>query len=111
MASSGMSRRVALVRTDVSENSIASIIMVEGISVLGTLAVTSNSHSVLQFLVAANVVPSSLTLSNLIMEVILSSEMSFVTRTTRSNIPEDEILNSHRRENLKSYIALTGWTM
>jgi hypothetical protein len=25
-------------------------------------------------------------------------------------IPEDDILHSHRRENLKSYIALTGWT-
>jgi hypothetical protein len=26
-------------------------------------------------------------------------------------IPEDGILHSHRRENLKSYIALTGWTL
>jgi hypothetical protein len=26
-------------------------------------------------------------------------------------IPEDDILHSHRRENLKSYIALTGWTV
>jgi hypothetical protein len=26
-------------------------------------------------------------------------------------IPEDGILRSHRRENLKSYIALTGWTL
>jgi hypothetical protein len=25
-------------------------------------------------------------------------------------IPENDILHSHRRENLKSYIALTGWT-
>jgi hypothetical protein len=24
-------------------------------------------------------------------------------------IPEDDSLHSHRRENLKSYIALTGW--
>jgi hypothetical protein len=24
-------------------------------------------------------------------------------------IPEDDILHSHRRENLKSYVALTGW--
>jgi hypothetical protein len=24
--------------------------------------------------------------------------------------PEDGILHSHRRENLKFYIALTGWT-
>jgi hypothetical protein len=26
-------------------------------------------------------------------------------------IPEDDILNSHRRGNLKSYIALTGWAL
>jgi hypothetical protein len=26
-------------------------------------------------------------------------------------IPEDDILHSHRRENLKFYIALTGWTL
>jgi hypothetical protein len=26
-------------------------------------------------------------------------------------IPEDDILHSHRRENLKSYIALTGWSL
>jgi hypothetical protein len=26
-------------------------------------------------------------------------------------IPEDGILHSHCRENLKSYIALTGWTL
>jgi hypothetical protein len=25
--------------------------------------------------------------------------------------PEDGILHSRRRENLKSYIALTGWTV
>jgi hypothetical protein len=26
-------------------------------------------------------------------------------------IPEDDIFRSHRRENLKSYIALTGWAL
>jgi hypothetical protein len=26
-------------------------------------------------------------------------------------ISEDDILHSHRRENLKSYIALTGWAL
>jgi hypothetical protein len=26
-------------------------------------------------------------------------------------IAEDGILHSHRRENLKSYIALTGWAL
>jgi hypothetical protein len=29
------------------------------------------------------------------------------TRATRRNIPEDTILHSHRRENLKPYIALS----
>jgi hypothetical protein len=43
MASSGMLRRVALVRTDVSEELSASIIKVTRIGELGTaLAVTSN---------------------------------------------------------------------
>jgi hypothetical protein len=35
-----------------------------------------------------------------------SSETSFLTRATRRNNPEDTILHSHRRENLKSYIAI-----
>jgi hypothetical protein len=42
MPSSGMLRRVALVRTDVSEEISVSIIRVTRIGELGTLAVTSN---------------------------------------------------------------------
>jgi hypothetical protein len=34
-----------------------------------------------------------------------------LTRASRRNIQEDGILHSHRRENLKSYITLTGWTL
>jgi hypothetical protein len=46
MASSGMLRRVALVRTDVSEERIASFIRVTRICELGTtLAVTSNRRT------------------------------------------------------------------
>jgi hypothetical protein len=44
-------------------------------------------------------------------EALSSSETSVFTKAIRRNIPEDAILHSHRRENLKSYIALTGWTL
>jgi hypothetical protein len=45
------------------------------------------------------------------MEAISSSEMSVHTRATRRNIPKDGILHSRSPENLKSYIALTGWIL
>jgi hypothetical protein len=46
------------------------------------------------------------------MEALGSYETtSVVTRATWRNISEDGILHSHRREYLKSYIALTGWTL
>jgi hypothetical protein len=37
------------------------------------------------------------------MEVVPSSETSVLTRTTRRDISEDEILHSDLRENLESY--------
>jgi hypothetical protein len=36
-------------------------------------------------------------------EALSSSETSVLTRASRRNIPQDVILYSHRRENLKSY--------
>jgi hypothetical protein len=63
-----------------------------------------------RLLVAACVVPSSPILT-LMKEALSLPEMSVLTKATRRNIPEDAILHSHRRENLKSYIALTGWTL
>jgi hypothetical protein len=102
MVSSGMLRCVALVRTDVSEELSASFIMVTRIGELGTtLAVTSSN--VLRLLVTASVVPSSPILVTLMKEALSSSETSVFTRATWRNIPEDTILNSHHRENVKSY--------
>jgi hypothetical protein len=37
------------------------------------------------------------------MEGMLSSETSVLTKATRSNVQEDDILRSHRHENLKYY--------
>jgi hypothetical protein len=78
MASSGMLRRVALVFL----------------------------RSVRRLLVKPSVVPSSKNLATLMIEALRSSETSGITRATWRNIPEDAILHSHRRENLKSYINI-----
>jgi hypothetical protein len=103
-----MLRRVAVV-TDVTEEHIASIIRVTRIGELRTSAVTSN-RSTLQSNTIAEVVPSS-PIVTLMVEVIRSSNTSVLTRAIWRNIPEDGIFLSHRRENLKSYIALSGWAL
>jgi hypothetical protein len=75
MAFSEMLRRVDLVRTDVSEELSVSFIRVTRIGELGTTL------------------------------AVASNRRTLLTRATRRNIPEDVILHSHRRENLKSYSA------
>jgi hypothetical protein len=72
-----MLRHVALVRTDVSEESV-------------------------------NNVRSSLTLANMMMEELNTSETSVLTRATRHNILQDDSHHSHYREKLKYYIAFIG---
>jgi hypothetical protein len=58
MSSSGMLRRVALVRTDVSEKLSSSFLKVTRNGELGpTLAVTSNRRTQRRLLVTASVVP------------------------------------------------------
>jgi hypothetical protein len=68
----GILRRVALVRTDV-----------------------------LRLLVTANAVPSSSILFTLMMEALGSSETSVLRRIKLRQIPDDGILHTHGRENLK----------
>jgi hypothetical protein len=78
MASSGMLRRVALLRTDVSEERSASFIGVTRIDELGTtLAVTNNRRTYIV---------------TLMKEELISSEISVLTRATHHNILEDAIL-------------------
>jgi hypothetical protein len=67
--------------------------------------------SVRRLLVTANVVPSSRFPVALVMEVQSSSEKSVLTWATLRNIPEDDILHGHRRENLKSHNKQTPWPL
>jgi hypothetical protein len=113
MVSSGLLCHVALVRTDVSEEPGASFIRVTRIGELGTtLAVTSNRHTLQRntkwhrLVVTASIVPSSPIIITLREEALSTSETWVLTRATRRNIPEDDILHSHRRDNLKSYLAV-----
>jgi hypothetical protein len=88
MVSSGLLRRVALVRTDVSEELGASFIKVTKMGALGT------TRSVRRLLGAACVVPSAPIFVTLMKEAPGSSETSVLTSATRRNNPEDTILQN-----------------
>jgi hypothetical protein len=86
-----MLRRLALVRTDVSEELNTSIIRVTRIGELGTLALTSNRRMLRRLLVRANI-PTSPILVTVMMETQRSPETSVLTRATWRTIPEYAIL-------------------
>jgi hypothetical protein len=102
--------RVALVRTDILEEHIASVIRATRIGELGTTL--AFLRSVLPLLDIANVSVAPI-LVTVMMEAIRSSERSVLTRAIRRNIPEDGIIHIHCPEShkftwVKSLMFLTA---
>jgi hypothetical protein len=92
MPSSEILHRLAVVRTDVSEERIASIIRVTRIGELGTSAVTNNTNTLPGNIIHYRAQPILVTV---MIEAIRYSETSALTRAIRPNIPEDPILQNN----------------
>jgi hypothetical protein len=92
---------VALIRTDISEDRIASIFRVNECEQAQNEFYESLPIQELTTSLCA--CSHSFTLK---MEAIRSSETSVLIRATRRHLPEDYNHHSHRRGNLKSYKAL-----
>jgi hypothetical protein len=96
---------VALVRTDVSEE--------PNLRYRGTSPHQGDKNELARNNVSSNstvnVVPSSLILFALIMEMIRSSETPVLSRVIRRHIPEDDVHHSHRRDNLISCVCLCSF--
>jgi hypothetical protein len=104
-----MLRRVALVRTDISEEHSAYFIRVTRIGEIEiTLAGSSNRRTlrrilrnILRLLLTASIVPGSPILVTLTKVALRSSESWVLARAIRRNISENGILHSRRREKVK----------
>jgi hypothetical protein len=90
-----------------SEECIATIIGLKRNRELGTSIPSQRAR----LLVSANVITSSSIPVTVMMEAIRFCETSVLTGPTRPNVQEDSILHSHGRENLKSCVSLTGWSL
>jgi hypothetical protein len=98
MPFSGMLRRGALVRTDVSEELSPHH---QGEKNRENL---NNVSGVFRMLVTGNVVPSTPILVTLMMEALRSSGTSVLTRATRRNFPEgDMVILTYHRHTYRSH--------
>jgi hypothetical protein len=75
------------------------------------VAFVRTTRCVLRLPITANVFPTLPILVTLMIEALGSYQTSVLIRATWRIIPEGGILHSHHSENLKSYIALTGWAL